>query len=219
MTKDPSNITLWLEFVRFQDKAFVYLFPSIDEKQEGKKIKKNSLALAERKISILDSAIKKNSRALELQYERLEIGKEVWDDKQLKQEWGKLIFNFPNSIEVWHNYLFFMITHFATFKLSSVVQAFNKCTEKLKQMQSGACLTHCPAEKIGQCLVDVAAQLACVWYQAGYIERSIALFQALIEINVFAPEKIKKSNFSFSDKLALFESFWDSRVPRFVFIF
>ena len=215
LSKDPNNVKLWLEFIKFQDKAFIHLFQTSEkEKQEIKKNKKNSAALAERKLSILDNAIKKNSRSLDLQFKRLEVGKEIWNDQQLKQECGKFLFNFPNSIEIWHYYLYFMITHFSTFELSSVIQSFKTCTEKLKQMQSGSFITRCPAEKIGLCLVDVSAQLANVWYQSGYIERSIAVFQALVELNIFAPEKVKRSNYSFTDKLALFESFWDSRAPR-----
>ena len=46
-----------------------------------------------------------------------------------------------------------------------------------------------------------------------YRERSVALFQALMELNVNAPEF--PGYFSSQDKLATFERFWESSVPRF----
>ncbi|KAK7074930.1 hypothetical protein SK128_027587 [Halocaridina rubra] len=214
--KEPGNITLWIEFVRFQDKSFRYLFKTDDDKENAQKRKKVSLkALAERKISILDSAIKKNPRSLELQYERLVIGQDLWDDKKLKQEWGTLLFNFPNKINVWHQYLAFMETHFTSYNLSNVVNAFSKCTEKLLQIKNGTFITHSPPSDIGMSLVDITLQLAYVWKQAGYVERSVALFQALVELNLFPPSHVVGRSISLEDTLALFEPFWDSRAPRF----
>ncbi|KAK8724932.1 hypothetical protein OTU49_010986, partial [Cherax quadricarinatus] len=215
--KEPGNVPLWLEFVRFQDEAYLYLFQGTDSnnKDSKKKHKRNRKALAERKISILDSAIKKNFRSLELQFERLEIGKDIWDDKKLKQEWGTLIFNFPNKIKVWHQYLIFMKTHFTSFNLSVVVQTFAKCTERLQQMHSGVFLTHSPPPDLGRCLVDIAVQLAQIWRQGGHMERSIALFQALVELNFFSPKHLCTKDTPVEARLALFEAFWDSRAPRF----
>nr|XP_045612142.1 nuclear exosome regulator NRDE2-like isoform X3 [Procambarus clarkii] len=215
--KEPSNIPLWLEFVRFQDDAYIYLFQGTDSnnKDSKKKHKRNLKALAERKISILDSAIKKNFRSVELQFQRLEIGKDIWDDKKLKQEWGTLIFNFPNKIKVWHQYLIFMKTHFTSFNLSAVVQTFAKCTERLQQMHSGVFLTHSPPPDLGKCLVDIAVQLAHVWRQGGYMERSIALCQALVELNLYSPKYLCTKDTPVEAKIAVFEAFWDSRAPRF----
>ncbi|XP_063603586.1 nuclear exosome regulator NRDE2-like [Penaeus indicus] len=214
--KEPTNISLWLEFVHFQDKAHVYLFRIEDASEKNEKKKKmNQKALAERKISILDSAIKKNIKSTELQFERLDIGQHIWDDKKLKNEWGTFLFNFPNKIKVWHQYLSFSQTHFTSFNLSSVVKTFAKCTERLQQIQNGTFLTHAAPPNIGKCMVDVAVQLAHVWRQAGFMERSIALFQALIEFNLFAPAHARVKNMTLEARLAFFEPFWDSRAPRF----
>lgn len=217
LSKEPFNVSLWLEFVRFQDEAYMYLFndTAVDNKDMKKKQKKNQKALAERKISILDCAIKKNFRSLDLQFQRLQIGQDIWDDKKLKHEWATLIFNYPNKMRVWSQYLAFMQTHFTSFSLSAVVQAFAKCIEKLQQMHSGVFLTHSPPSDLGRCLVDIAVQLAHVWRQGGHMERSIALFQALIELNLFAPRHASSKDTPLDARLALFEPFWDSRAPRY----
>lgn len=210
--QEPSNTDLWLEFVKFQDKSFKYIF---SDEENGKKKKASLKAVAERKISILDSAIKKNVRSLDLYFERLVVGQDIWDDKKIKQEWGTVIINFPNKLEVWYRYLAFMQTNLTSFSLTSVVNTFAKCTEKLQQMKSGAFITHAPPKDLGKCLVDITVQLAFVWKQAGYMERSVAIFQALVELNLFAPPHAKSKTVTLDAKLALFEAFWDSRAPRF----
>lgn len=216
--KEPHNIALWLEFVRFQDNSYKVLYRGDDGNNkdgEGKKHKLTQKALAERKVSILDTAIKKNMRNLELCFERLEIGKDLWDDKKLKQEWDTLVFSFPNKISVWHKYLAYVQTHFTSFSLASAVRTFGKCTEKLQQMRDGVFLTHAAPQDIGRCLVDVSIQVAHVWRQGGYMERSIALFQALVELNLFCPKHSRAKDVTLEAKLALLEPFWDSRAARF----
>lgn len=216
--KEPFNTALWLEFVRFQDDSYKILYQGGDggdkTNPEEKKHKVTQKALAERKISILDSAIKKNIRSLELYFERLEIGKDFWDDKKLKQEWDTLVFNFPNKIDVWHRYLAYVQTHFTSFSLASAVRTFGKCTEKLQNMRDGVFITHAAPPDIGKCLVDVATQLAHVWRQGGHMERSVALFQALVELNLFCPKHLTAKDVPMEARLALLEPFWDSRAPR-----
>ncbi|XP_050685955.1 nuclear exosome regulator NRDE2-like isoform X2 [Eriocheir sinensis] len=212
--KEPYNVSLWLEFVRFQDDSYKTLYQGENSADE-RKHKVTQKALAERKIAILDSAIKKNIRSLELYFERLEIGKDLWGDKKLKQEWDALVFNFPNKVSVWHQYLANVQTHFTSFGLSSAVRMFGKCSERLQQMRDGVFMTHAPPQDIGKCLVDVATQLAHLWRQGGHMERSVALFQALVELNLFSPNHCSAKDVPLEAKLALLEPFWDSRAPRF----
>ncbi|XP_076048708.1 nuclear exosome regulator NRDE2-like [Oratosquilla oratoria] len=214
--KKPNNVSLWLEFVKFQDKAFVHLF---DNEQSTTKNAKNKMqarqkALLERKLSILETAIRKNMRNLQLYLERLRIGQDVWDDKKLKQEWNTFVFNFPSELSAWYSYLTFMQTHFSTFNLNFVTNSFGRCIEKMREMKEGSFITHKVPMNIGYHLVDVANQLACLWQQGGYMERAVALFQALIELNLFVPKTFKGFKVSLESKLALFEPFWDSRSPR-----
>ena len=60
---------------------------------------------------------------------------------------------------------------------------------------------------------NVVIKLWHLWTRAGHRERSVALFQALMELNLNAPEF--PGYFSSQDKLASFERFWESSVPRF----
>jgi hypothetical protein len=49
--------------------------------------------------------------------------------------------------------------------------------------------------------------------QCGYTERAVALFQGLIELNLFAP--ISFSSYPFPRKLGLFKDFWEKECKRF----
>ena len=109
LTKDPRNVDLWLEFVRFQDRAFGHLFDEDAEKKSStgsgggeKNLRATTRALAERKLALLDSAIKKNPHSIALQCNRLEVGELVWDVANLNKQWNTLIYNFPNDMTVWH---------------------------------------------------------------------------------------------------------------------
>lgn len=104
LAKDSKNDNLWLEFVKFQDDAFPHLFSDISDKnsKSNHASKKSVKALAERKIALLDTGIKKNPHSVKLQMERLRVGEELWEHQQLKKEWATLVYNFPNNMSVWH---------------------------------------------------------------------------------------------------------------------
>lgn len=214
LSKEPHNISLWLEFLDIQDKVMAYCFDGNNEKG-SKIIKKDQRAVIERKLSVLDSAISKNPLALELYLKKVHLGEIVWDKRTIETEWNKLVFKFPNKMDVWHNYLSFYQSNFAAFHLDHITKAYSKCSEKLSFMQRKIFVSHKPPENLIFELVDLTAQLAFVWYQGGFIERSVALFQSLVEINFFCPEKLNKGNIDFNAKLDLFEAFWDSKAPRY----
>jgi hypothetical protein len=49
--------------------------------------------------------------------------------------------------------------------------------------------------------------------QAGYIEKAIAAYQALIEFNFYCPPAFASQ--TLEQQLGLFEDFWESECPRF----
>ena len=59
----------------------------------------------------------------------------------------------------------------------------------------------------------VVIQIWHLWARSGHRERSVALFQALMELNLRAPNF--PGYFSGQDKLQSFARFWESSVPRF----
>lgn len=56
--------------------------------------------------------------------------------------------------------------------------------------------------------------LSAAPFQVGFGERALACFQALIEYNCFAPDKLGPRDMR-SKRNAFFEIFWDADVPKF----
>ncbi len=49
-------------------------------------------------------------------------------------------------------------------------------------------------------------------WQAGHTEKCIALYQAMLEFNLFLPDVLQ--NVDNKDQQEFFETFWDSGMPR-----
>jgi hypothetical protein len=59
-------------------------------------------------------------------------------------------------------------------------------------------------------LLDIFVQLCTFEKQAGYMERGVAYFQALLEFNFFCPPNI----IDYSGQMRSFANFWESEAPR-----
>merc|ERR1719510_957141 len=74
-------------------------------------------------------------------------------------------------------------------------------------------ITQASSMEIENEIVNLILRLANLWTRAGYREKTIALFQALVELNLFSPKF--PGAYSLEDRLATFEPFWESGFPRF----
>lgn len=62
-------------------------------------------------------------------------------------------------------------------------------------------------------LADIFVRLCSFLKQAGHREKAVAALQAMIELNMCCPERLKSAELT--DKTIILESFWDSGLPRF----
>lgn len=62
-------------------------------------------------------------------------------------------------------------------------------------------------------LIQALVQLCRFLDEAGYREKCVALYQSMVEFNLFCPKEC--SQMSFKQKLDMFEIFWDKELPRF----
>ena len=223
----PKDESLWLEYVDFQDVAMAeaeFSLKSKDDDDGGdeeevkvskKKKKAGSLmvrtkAIVEKKLAILKTALDHNPKSVTLAVKRLELSKEILDSQTLDRQWKELIFLFPGNVQVWNEYLAFMTSHFTTFSLSKITEAFKSCFQKLKEMALDAFQQ---SQDLENQIANLVVRMCHLWARAGYRERAVALFQANIEINLFSP--LFPGYYSLEDRLAMFEPFWESGVPRF----
>ncbi|TRY74407.1 hypothetical protein TCAL_06336 [Tigriopus californicus] len=223
LRQEPNDIRLWLNFVEFQNVS--YENASFDEVSQPKKIKKKKAsknvilkqkALIEKKLAILKAAIDKNPQSIDLAVKRLDLSKEILDTATLDRQWQELIFIFPRNLDLWQHYLRFVATHFASFSLAKTLKAFRTCLHKLKTLQGHSFTAIVAQERppdLEAHMLEILSQLTHFLAKAGFREKAIGLFQAMIELNLFSPDF--PGYYSLEDRLALFEPFWDSGVARF----
>ena len=237
LREEPNNEGLWLEYVAFQDIALGTTdFSKVKsagneepQEQAAKKDKKaekagnvllRNRAIIEKKLSILKTASEKNPHSILIAVERLKLSKEIYDNATLDRQWKELIFMFPGNVEVWKHYLIFNASHFTTFSVNKISKSYKNFFLKLKQMHSqgnqnfsGTSSQNYSMSQIEDEMVSLLVRQANLWTRAGYREKAIALFQATMELNLFSPAF--PGSYSLEDRLATFEPFWESSVPRF----
>ena len=222
LRRAPQDVELWVKYVDFQDTAladseFVIGGQAENKKKSKKKSSKTasvmvrSKAIVEKKLSILKSALDQNPKSVILSVKRLNLSKEILDSSTLNRQWKELIFLFPTDVQVWDHYLTFLTSHFTTFTLTQITGAFKECFARLQAMVGQAFRND--HEDLEEQMSHLLVRLWHLWARAGYREKSVALFQALVEINLNAPAF--PGYFSSQDKLATFEPFWEASVPRF----
>ena len=236
LRENPTDEQLWLDYVSFQDVALGNAYFNATKQEESEKEHKKdkqtekagnvllrNRAIIEKKLSILKTASEKNPRSILLAVERLKLSKEIYDNATLDRQWKELIFMFPGNVEVWKHYLCFAASHFTTFSVSKIARSYKNYFLKLKQMHgqghqqfyelSNSNLGQISGKQIENEMVSLLIRLANLWSRAGYREKTIALFQALVELNLFSPQF--PGSYSLEDRLATFEPFWESGAPRF----
>ena len=194
LREQPHNVELWLSFIDFQDEALKEtIFESNDEKESRKMRKKNgeilrAKALVERKLAICRSAIEKNTRSIDLAVKRLELSRDLLDSKTLDQQWKELIFVYPENLQLWKRYLLFTQTHYIRFSVTEATKAYKGCVQKLKAQLEKGMLEGEERSKLLEIehgLIDIIDAGARLWLQSGHSEKAVALYQALIEFNLF----------------------------------
>ena len=171
-------------------------------------------ALVEKKLSILKVALEKNPKSIKLAVKRLALSREILDTHTLDRQWQELIFLFPRNFDLWHHYLSFMGTHFTNFTVGKITKAHHTCMERLKavQFQSFTSFDDKP-EGLEDHMMRVFVGYVHFLERSGFREKAIALFQAMVEMNLYSPEF--PGYYSLDDRLAMFGQFWESGVPRF----
>ena len=201
LREEPKNEDLWLEYVDFQDVTL--------DTHHAQNVVMKRRALAEKKLAILSKAIEVNPMNHALYVKRLDLGKEVFESKTLDSQWKELLTLFPRNVHLWVSYLQFVTSHFTSFSVDKVNRAYRTCLEKLR-MERDNCFEK---DKMEFQMISILNDYCHFLGRSGFREKSIAVYQAMIELNGFSPDF--PGYFSLNDKLSLFKEFWESGSPRF----
>ncbi|XP_016045369.1 nuclear exosome regulator NRDE2 [Erinaceus europaeus] len=208
----PRDIQLWMAFVAFQDE--VMRSPGLYAIEEGEREKrKRSLKLTlEKKLAILERAIESNQSSVELKLAKLKLCAEFWEPSSLVKEWQKLIFLHPNNTALWRRYLLFCQSQFSTFTVSKIHSLYGKCLSTLSAVHDGSILSHPALPGTEEAMFALFLQQCHFLRQAGHTEKTISLFQAMVDFTFFKPDSVK--DLPTKGQVEFFEPFWDSGEPR-----
>ena len=134
LSENPNNVSLWLEFINFQDQCS----PTADvvtlyETERGMKRHRNHRALTlQMKEVIFERALKENPYSADLKMAQLECFRNFWDSETLQTQWKELVMRSRSNTKVWEKYLEYAESKSASFTASGLIKAYKKCLLSLK---------------------------------------------------------------------------------------
>ena len=212
LLEQPHNVSLWLEFLAFQDQLLEWgHLPGETSENIGRKKR----ALSERKIAILERALEHNPTSEELLIDHMSLVQEVWPSDKLVKKWKDIIFHHPNKPVLWLHYIHFCQTNFASFGTSSLISLFTKSITTLSSILQGTLKSHHPLPNTPSYLLTIFSLFCNFLKEVGLSERAVACYQALIEFNLCVPSELGNGDLSVQSMKEFFEPFWDSGASRF----
>ncbi|GFV48088.1 nuclear exosome regulator NRDE2 [Trichonephila clavipes] len=207
LSESPNNIQLWLDFVDFQEELYYS-----QKMEEANKALPESY-LTEKKVAILDKALKHNPQNVQLNIAKLNLCRSLWTIDTVIRSWEQLIFLYPNNAQIWREYTIFVQTNITYFNTTRLLKVFRKCIKTLSDLSEGVMQSHEAPPDIIDIMIDIFAQLCFVLKSCGFTEKAIAAYQGLIEFNLFGLSTTE--SLSVSEQIPCLEPFWDSGAPRF----
>ncbi|KAK3713719.1 hypothetical protein QZH41_020706, partial [Actinostola sp. cb2023] len=216
LRENPHDVKTWIELANFQAKAVnkedvarVTFTVAGNERK-----KKHSKIISEKQISVLEKALELNPSSIELITYHLELCNDWWNGDKLVERWRKVVFSHPNKTILWRKYLLFLQSRVSTFTFRKVQKAYDKCFTTLLSIKEGTFVSHQAEAGIEEEMLDLFVQQCNFMKQSGHMEKSVASFQAMIELNCLCPDELSTNTLS-AGLTAFLETFWDSGQPRF----
>lgn len=193
----PDDAKTWLDFIDYQAVSF-----------SGRHDDQNthtapSRSLAELRISLYEQALShvndqesRHTLILGLMQE----GSKVWDVQKQASQWQAFL-DKQSSFDLWVLYLNFMQSNALKFNLETCLAIYKRCLQKVQSR------TDDPTRE-SSCIY-LLLRLTLLLWQAGFTERAIGVWQALLEYNIFRPGQLLPP-----DLMPFFEQFWASEVAR-----
>ena len=157
-------------------------------------------------------------------------GRSIWVEKEILGRWQRYAQEYPSSQALWQNYVNCHQTA-SDFHFEDLLTLYKSRLISLqtKRHDTEADLSHCGDElrrkqlhssRASTCVkqVQTLLRLTLMLRDAGYIERGIATWQAVLELNFYCPPgfgHLRNANAQDEeDILASLEYFWESGVSR-----
>ncbi|KAG8992153.1 hypothetical protein FRB90_001072, partial [Tulasnella sp. 427] len=199
---NPTSIAPWLELIEHS----VSTSPTPESKADV------SLSILARALSAHPT--NKFNPILLATY--LRSGSLLWPATKLEEEWERALEGISRegetleeTVDLWMDWVEWRLKakgveglEEATERIHSVIR---REEERLQRRQL-------PKQALDAAKLRFLWRMSVGLAEAEYVERAVAIFQAHIEMTLFAPSSL--TNTSFASKLEAFEEFWESEAPR-----
>ncbi|KAH6644815.1 NRDE-2, necessary for RNA interference-domain-containing protein [Boeremia exigua] len=197
---DPGNLQAWLDLVEHQE-SMMKLDRAISELSAA-----DRQNLADVRISTYEEALRKIgdniTNQIELQSGLLHEAQRHWDDAKVAGNWQDVLKRYPHSVKLWSRYIDFVQSTFSRFKYEECRAVFSNALEALRSVNSG------DQTATAEARLHLIVRLTTMIQQAGYQELALAIWQAVLEFSLLAPQNLA------AEKSKQFEEFWESEAPR-----
>ncbi len=215
---DPTEGDAWLDLINYQDEILGI----------GRGSHKLGITIAERhsnaevKISIYERAIDKVSdpKAREkLLLGLMEEGLKVWENSKLSSKWRCLLCAYPECLGLWIKYLDYKQTTCPSFKYEDARSVYFDCLSVLQRARSNFKEASVENNILYENQAYILLRMTVFMREAGFTENAIAVWQAVLEWQMFRPNRFQSREHAFggskaSEATSAFEEFWESEVPR-----
>ena len=204
--QDPHDVRAWL--------GLISCYPSAHA----------LMALAERK-SVADLRLSLYAQALPHAKEAhaketltsglMSEARVAWSIAKQSSHWTKILREQPESLVLRVQNLDFAQTNHHTFDYDAVRQAYLECLKLMQTRRAGLASSSPEAVEIYELQVYVILRMTLFLREAGYVEYSIAAWQALLEFEFFRPGSFTDGRQSrSSEAFSSFKAFWDAEASR-----
>ena len=202
--RSPADINAWLALIHHQGLLL--------QQHDTRRVTNAEIrSTADIRIHMYEKALEKTESLVDrerLLQGLMKEGAQIWEIKDQADRWEQISRANIDSQILWTSYLNFKQTNFSTFRYEDVKEVLLK---RMKLLLETVIPVRGEAnDSLHQQLVYVLLRLTLFMRESGYVELSIATWQSLLEVNLFAP----KEPLSDTDAIRRFKDFWDSEVPR-----
>jgi hypothetical protein len=130
-------------------------------------------------------------------------------------EWKKLVNGNQQVTAYWMEYFRFASTQLQVYTTPQITQIIQNSFSKFRQMLSPKFPEFQRPSKLLLVINDILLCLSLVLRNAGFREKAIALHQAQLELDFYAPELKSDSLLEWVENKKMFEFFWDMDTAKF----
>ncbi|KAJ1965031.1 hypothetical protein GGI12_001053 [Dipsacomyces acuminosporus] len=204
LKEDKTDVDAWIAYIDLQEQVLLSSFT-----QYSKLGAKRSVA--ETQVEMYRRAMSNNPGSSQLVLGYLNKCRVFYDDEAMLAEWSKVLSNTtrPELMLEYVNYCQGLATQLT---IGSMDQVYANAIKQITKAVHSAIRDQSPTRHLSSVLVDTVHRACLMFRDAGYIERAISIYQAVIEWYIMTPEEYQAA--PFSHRRARFKAFWDSGVPR-----